>query len=154
MTSQHHVRKRRKRPCRICRKWFLPDPRVKDRQKTCGDPACQREWHRRQCAKWNKAHRHLFQETRLAAHLEAGPKDSPRSPPQLPVSSIQEVITPQLAVIIQYIARILLRGAQDMIRAQRLEINRISRRLSDPGSQDEMGMPLRDPVALGDNQPP
>ena len=37
----------RKRPCRICKRWFMPHPRVKDRQKTCGNPPCQREWHRK-----------------------------------------------------------------------------------------------------------
>ena len=25
-----------KKPCRICRRWFLPEARLKDRQKTCG----------------------------------------------------------------------------------------------------------------------
>ncbi len=37
--------KPRKRPCRVCRRWFLPDGRLKNRQKTCGNPECQREWH-------------------------------------------------------------------------------------------------------------
>ena len=35
----------RKRPCRVCRRWFQPDARLGDRQKTCGDPECKREWH-------------------------------------------------------------------------------------------------------------
>ncbi|MEA3416175.1 MAG: hypothetical protein U9R02_08490 [Thermodesulfobacteriota bacterium] len=38
--------KPRKRPCRVCRRWFLPDGRLKNRQKTCGNPECQRKWHR------------------------------------------------------------------------------------------------------------
>ena len=36
-----------KKPCRICRRWYRPDPRVGARQKTCGSPECQREWNRR-----------------------------------------------------------------------------------------------------------
>jgi hypothetical protein len=33
----------RKRPCRVCRRWFRPDPRQKERQYVCGDEDCQRE---------------------------------------------------------------------------------------------------------------
>ncbi len=44
----------RKRPCRICRRWFLPNPRLKERQMTCGRPKCQREWHKKKCAEWNQ----------------------------------------------------------------------------------------------------
>ena len=31
----------RKKPCRICRRWFRPDPRVGQRQRACGEPDCQ-----------------------------------------------------------------------------------------------------------------
>lgn len=41
--------KGRKRPCRICRRWFAPNPKLRDRQMTCGDPACKREWHKKAC---------------------------------------------------------------------------------------------------------
>ncbi len=50
------VRKRssvRKRPCRVCRRWFRPHPRAGDRQKVCDAPKCQRERHRRSCSAWN-----------------------------------------------------------------------------------------------------
>jgi hypothetical protein len=33
----------RKRPCRLCRRWFLPDPRLKDRQRVCSAEECQRK---------------------------------------------------------------------------------------------------------------
>lgn len=45
----------RKRPCSICRKWFLPDVRQKGRQVTCS-PECRKERHRRKCAEWNRKH--------------------------------------------------------------------------------------------------
>ncbi|MBA2883263.1 hypothetical protein HNR65_003625 [Desulfosalsimonas propionicica] len=32
-----------KRPCRICKRGFLPNAPVKDRQKTCDHPSCQRD---------------------------------------------------------------------------------------------------------------
>ena len=33
---------RKKRPCTECRRWFLPDARVGERQRTCGTAACQK----------------------------------------------------------------------------------------------------------------
>jgi hypothetical protein len=36
--------KTRKRPCRVCGRWFLPDVRCRSRQKTCGSLDCQNEW--------------------------------------------------------------------------------------------------------------
>ncbi len=31
----------RKKPCRICQRWFYPDPRVGERQRACGNLECQ-----------------------------------------------------------------------------------------------------------------
>lgn len=41
------------RPCDVCHVSFVPHPRAGDRQRTCSDPACQRERHRRACASWH-----------------------------------------------------------------------------------------------------
>ena len=46
-----------KRPCRICRRWFEPDPRVGQRHRVCGRDECQHERHRRNCARGNAADR-------------------------------------------------------------------------------------------------
>jgi len=104
---------RRKRPCCICRKWFLPDVRQKGRQKTCG-PDCQNELHRRQCADWNKKNKAYFKNNYLGKKLEkaAGSKTVPDSsktslPPQTkPVLPI-EIITTEYgikpAIIVQYL---------------------------------------------------
>jgi hypothetical protein len=40
---------RRKRPCRICRRWFVPHPGAGDRQHVCSAVDCQRERHWRAC---------------------------------------------------------------------------------------------------------
>jgi hypothetical protein len=42
----------RKRPCRICLRWFYPDPRVGDRQRGCGNPECQSARRRKTQANW------------------------------------------------------------------------------------------------------
>jgi hypothetical protein len=78
----------RKRPCKICRKWFMPDPRQIGRQKTCGDPLCQKENHRRQCAQWNQKNRNYFKANYLSEKL-AHAKDPPTS-----TSNKAPVVTP------------------------------------------------------------
>ncbi|MBW2005378.1 MAG: hypothetical protein JRI72_12395 [Deltaproteobacteria bacterium] len=76
--------KPRKRPCSVCRKWFLPDVRQAGRQKTCS-PKCSRELHRRNCAKWNKKNTAYFKSNYLDKKLE---KDS-RSPPESMQSDVK-----------------------------------------------------------------
>ena len=68
--------KPRKRPCSICRKWFLPDVRQVGRQKTCSHE-CSAELHRRNCAKWNKKNTAYFKSNYLDKKLE----EDGRSPP-------------------------------------------------------------------------
>jgi hypothetical protein len=129
----------RKRPCRICGKWFIPNPRLGDRQKTCGADACKRQWHTAKCAEWNRQNRPYFKEIYLRSRLEAASPDvsepspplSPRppaparglSPLHFPQEVIQEVMGAQQCVIIEYIVRLLLRGVQELISVQHLEIS-------------------------------
>jgi len=68
--------KPRKRPCSICRKWFLPDVRQAGRQKTCG-PECSRKLHRRNCSEWNRKNTAYFKSNYLDKKLE----EDGRSPP-------------------------------------------------------------------------
>ena len=42
----------RKRPCRICRRWFKPDNRVGDRQHACGEADCQQARRQKTQASW------------------------------------------------------------------------------------------------------
>ena len=139
-------RKSNKRPCRICRKWFTPDPRLGDRQKTCGKEACKRKWHAKKCAEWNKKNRSYFQAIYLGSKLESSkppsktdrrppPSSNPdktgpirppssRSTPQLPGDVIQDVIGVQPLIIIEYVAQLLVRSFKEVIRVQPVEIQR------------------------------
>ena len=106
--------KPRKRPCRVCRKWFLPDGRLKNRQKTCGNPECQREWHRKKCAEWNKKNEEYFRTNYLQKKLEAAKSPKPnlcksRLKTGLPLKFVQEVIGIQHLIIIEYLAQLLVR---------------------------------------------
>lgn len=138
-------RKNRKRPCRICRKWFSPDPRVGERQKTCGDKECQDKWHTKKCAEWNNRNPAYFREIYLSKKLAlvgaiAEPDDchpppsntSKRSLPvqqssksnKLPSNLIQEVIGVQHLIIIEYMTQLLFNSFQEETRRQLTEITR------------------------------
>ena len=121
----------KKRPCRICRRWFMPNPRLKDRQKTCGDPDCQREWHRKKCAEWNKKNTDYFKSNYLQQKLtDASPSEGSskilpvetRFKSGLPHVFVQEVIGIQHLIIIEYLGQLLLRRFQEVLRVQ-LHVN-------------------------------
>ncbi len=143
-------RKSRKRPCRICRKWFCPDPRVGERQKTCGNQDCQDKWHAKKCSEWNNKNTVYFREIYLTKKLAVAKADTapanPPSPPfkprtkkisyplsakysQLPRNLIQEVIGVQPLVIIEYVSQLLLNPFQEETRRQLAEIKRELRQL-------------------------
>ena len=63
------VQGQRKRPCRVCGRWYQPTSRQRERQRTCGDPACVREWHRRNCRRWHRQNKQVTQATYLAERL-------------------------------------------------------------------------------------
>lgn len=135
-------RKSKKRPCRICRKWFMPNPRVGDRQKTCGDDECMRKWHAKKCAEWNQKNSKCAQENYLQDKLalalsqnDGGKKPSAAddtansqacisrsvSFPKLPRSLIQEVMGVQQFVIIEHITQQLFKTVQEVIGRQQIE---------------------------------
>ncbi|MBW2186977.1 MAG: hypothetical protein JRG71_11460 [Deltaproteobacteria bacterium] len=143
-------RKSRKRPCRICRKWFYPDPRVGERQKTCGNQDCQDKWHAKKCSEWNNKNTAYFREIYLNKKLAVVKEDTAPAAPssssfktyknnifhqtsakpnQLPRNLIQEVIGVQPLVIIEYVSQLLLKSFQEETRRQLTEIKRELRRL-------------------------
>ena len=133
----------KKRPCRICRRWFMPDPRLKDRQMTCGDPECKKEWHRKKCAEWNKKNSDYFRSNYLQKKLyAASQRDKTHqsgTPPPRPITSrlksglphlfVQEVIGIQHLIIIEYFGQLLVRRFQDVLKGQPFVNTRQMRRL-------------------------
>lgn len=123
-------RKRLKRPCRICGQWYMPNPRSRGHQKTCGEADCQKELHRKQCDKWNKKNRTYFNARYLSRKLliVEVKKDSGKSvkadsslKPQQPVRKLQDVVSPKALVIIEYMVRLLIKRFQDVKRAQHFD---------------------------------
>jgi len=104
---------RRKRPCCICRKWFLQDARQKGRQKTCSAD-CKNELHRRQCGDWNKKNKAYFKNNYLGKKLEKNIDSKTASnsskisltrqtKPVLPIEIIVTEYGIKPAIIIQYL---------------------------------------------------
>lgn len=134
-----------KRPCRICGRWFIPNPRLGERQKTCGAAECQKQQHKRKCADWNRNNRVYFREIYLRKRLQiaesaqlsqSAPRSSPFpasfgpvAPLAYPRDVVQEVIGAQPLVILEYIVRLLRRDVQEAIRSQHTEIQEEPRRL-------------------------
>jgi hypothetical protein len=108
----------KKRPCRICGRWFTPHPRLKDRQKTCADAQCKREWHRRKCAQWNKDNADYFKSNYLQKKLETTLVCKSRYKSGLPLAFVQEVIGIQPLVILEYLVQLLRRRFQEVIRME------------------------------------
>jgi len=59
----------RKCRCRICGRWFRPQPQAGSRQRACSAPGCQRERHRRACVRWHRANPDYDREDRLRRRL-------------------------------------------------------------------------------------
>jgi len=94
---------RGKRPCSICRQWFQPDVRQNGRQKTCGNPDCKREQHRRQCEKWNRKNRDYFKTNYLDKKIEAVQE---ALPDELPIANNRHpFILPYEIIINEYGAK-------------------------------------------------
>ncbi len=108
------------RPCRICKKWFRPHPRSKGRQRSCSDPDCQRERHRRNCEDWRHRNPGYDLEDRLRQRLKKGKETGP-------YRNLEDGIDDQLArdalgsqqyVIIEEIVKVLQEMARDSIMTQ------------------------------------
>ncbi len=121
--------KTRKRPCRVCRRWYLPNPRLKDRQMTCGRPKCQREWHRRKCVEWYRKNPDYFKTNYLAKKIEAA-TEAPKadyagsSDPAfrfkfgLPYQLVQEVIGIEHLVVIEYQTQLIVQHCHRLMKRQ------------------------------------
>jgi hypothetical protein len=116
----------------------MPNPRLKDRQMTCGDLECKREWHRRKCAEWNKNNSDYFKSNYLQKKLEAVTASEKVSKPLLaksrlksglPLEYVQEVIGIQQLVIIEYFGQLLFRRFQAVLDRQVIVKTRKVRRL-------------------------
>lgn len=62
-----------KKLCRVCRRWFTPDPRAGKRQRVCAAAECQSERRRRNAAAWREEHAEELEAGRHRSRLQASP---------------------------------------------------------------------------------
>ena len=70
-----------KRPCRICRRWFYPDPRVGQRQRACSSPECQTSRRQKTQARWRAANPSYLAAYRIDQRNPAEPAASAEPEP-------------------------------------------------------------------------
>ncbi len=144
-------RRRRSKPCSVCRRWFTPTARVGDRQRTCGEPSCRREQKRRTQAGWTARHPDYWAERRVRAQAdrlatERGPLRGP--PPglrEIPFELAQDAMGVQAFVIIVLLARIQHRATQDAIKRYLSGITRDRDPIQPSFAQDATEVPSRPP---------
>ena len=90
----------RKRPCRICRRWFRPNPRVGTRQRACGNLACQTARRQKTQASWrnrNPGYAIAWRIDQRAAAQPEAPEPLRMPPPlnQLPWDVAKDQFGPQ-----------------------------------------------------------
>ena len=115
-----------KRPCAVCRRWYLPDPRTRHRQKTCGSDECRIEWRRRTQARWRARNPDYAADRRLRSQAANAEKSkaavSVRAPPKAMARVPWEVGAKALGVpgtlFIAFLVRLLLGAAKDERRGQ------------------------------------
>jgi hypothetical protein len=112
----------RKRPCRICRQWFRPNPRIGDRQHACGKPECQRSRRQKTQASWRRrnpdyATAWRIQQRAAQSNPEPEPLRLPAPLNQLPWDIAKDQFGAQGADFIGAMGGLLLRTTKDQFRA-------------------------------------
>ena len=118
-----------KRPCCICRRWFVPDRRVGRRQRACSASACQIARRSRTQASWRRRNpdyfiAHRVQHRRLKADEAQGGVPPLVLPPplsQLPWDLAQEEFGVAGTDFLGHLGRVLLGAAQDQKAGQVLD---------------------------------
>lgn len=126
-----------KRPCCICRRWFVPDRRVGRRQRACSAPTCQTARRARTQASWRRRNpdyfiAHRMQRRQLEAEEAKGavlPLVLPPPLSQLPWDVAQEAFGVTGTDFLSHLGRVLLVAAQDQKAGQMLDSTGESGRL-------------------------
>jgi hypothetical protein len=103
---------RRKRPCRICRRWFVPHPRAGDRQHVCSRADCQRERHRRACRSWRQREGPAERAHRLRQRLLVEGGTGQGTDGRVSWDAVRDAVGLEVAVILEEMSRLL----ADMVR--------------------------------------
>lgn len=139
---------RKKRPCSECRRWFLPDGRVGDRQKTCGSIECKRARHERAYRSWRAANRDYDRGRRWEQALESAKADPKSAMPAanasapvtgVPWDVVQNEMRVEGRVILAGVVQVVGLFVQNEMRKQIVEIAAGVARHDLGAAQNEIG---------------
>jgi hypothetical protein len=138
----------KKRPCRVCGRWFLPDRRAGDRQKVCSRPECQRKRNSRSAAAWRRRNPEHVRGVRLRARVnpegDTGKKtllsDAPMT--QVHWSAVRNAVGWDAAVITEEISEVLCLWVRNAVGAEIRATREFARGLLGPTPR--MQIPLDD----------
>jgi len=116
---------------------------VGNRQRTCSDPRCQKERHRRNCAQWHRNNPDYDREERLRSRLVQQEQARQRAVTADPLGAINETVARdlvglQLYVFVEEIGKHLIDWARDLVSEQAIEIRGEIRRQLGSGKRDEI----------------
>ena len=135
----------RKKPCRICRRWFHPDPRVGDRQRACGKPDCQTARRQKTQASWrdrNPGYSIAWRIDQRGAQVQ--PPEPLRLPAplnQLPWNVAKDQFGVQGADFIGVMGALLVRTAKDQMRPYLFDSKRLPGGLPLPSQKTSARLP-------------
>ena len=129
----------KRRPCRICGRWFHPDPRVGSRQRACGKRACQKKRREKTQAAWRSENAEYFLRRRLQRRANAAraAEEAVEDPKQLRASGGGEVRRPEPLRLPRVLARIPWDLAQDEMGVAATDFLAVTARLLVKVAQDE-----------------
>jgi len=143
------MRKAGKRPCSICRQWFLPEPRVRSRQHACAKPECQASRRRKNQASWRCRNRGYAAAWRIdqRAAKASEPLRLPAPLNQLPWEVAKDQFGPQGTDFIAVMSSLILRSAKDQWAAYLIDPARLPSRLPPPSEKTSPRVGHTDPRA-------
>lgn len=137
----------RRRPCKICRRWFTPHPRTGPRQRACGSPACQRERHRRACRAWHRRNPDYDREDRLRSRLQrATVRQGGELPRRNPLGEVdwqvaRDAVGLEVIVVIEETSKVLWRGVRDVVGGQLQGMKAVTSKVRPPSARDDIAKP-------------
>lgn len=115
----------RKKPCCICRRWFLPDVRVGKRQRTCGRPECREAHQKKRQASWRARNPGYFIGRRIQLRAASSQKPEPLRPcsplASLPWDIAQEEFGAKGADFVGTMGKLLLQAAKSQLSRQNID---------------------------------
>ena len=148
--------KSRWKPCTICRRWFLPNPRVGARQRACGKPECQTARRRKTQASWRRLNPDYGAAYRIQQRngQTKPPAEPPRLPPplnQLPWDLAKDQFGSQGADFIGVACALVLTAAKDQFLAYLIDPKRLPGTLPTFPEKTSSGLPPTGPRTGGND---